>query len=157
MIIWDRSALDPLLFVISLEKLFATGYTKHNILLKVVNKELESEILYVFFSFLLISFIGYRPNEACRGRSDIFYESVGRNFLRCLEERSIPAARTSAWCNLYFRHRKHVRRISRASRRVFQAPYINPLFNTPLSARPSGKEEEELVAGEDGGERRPQS
>ena len=32
---------------------------------------------------------------------------------------------------------------------VFQAPYINPLFNTPLSARPAGKEEEEGVpAGE---------
>lgn len=73
------------------------------------------------------------------------------------KERSITAARTAARCNLYFRHRKHVRRISRASRRVFQAPYINPLFNTPLSARPAGKEEEGVVAGEDGGERRPQS
>lgn len=44
--------------------------------------------------------------------------------------------------NLYFRRRKHVRRVSRASRRVFQAPCINPLFNTPLSARPVGKVEE---------------
>lgn len=42
--------------------------------------------------------------------------------------------------NLYFRRRKHVRRVSRtASRRVFQSPYINPLFNTPLSARLVGK------------------
>lgn len=88
------------------------------------------------------------------GGLSFFYESVGRNFLRCLEERSITAARTAARCNLYFRRRKHVRRVSRASRCVFQAPYINPLFNTPLSARPAGKGKEGVVAGEDGGETR---
>jgi len=71
---------------------------------------------------------------------------------------SRTAARTVVRCNLYFRRRKHVRRVSRASRRVFQALYINPLFNTPLSARPAGKEEEGVVAGEDeDGERGPQS
>lgn len=61
-------------------------------------------------------------------------------FLRRPEERNIAAARMVAWRNLYFRRRKHVRRVSRASWRVFQAPVYKSVIQHAIkcSARWKG-------------------
>lgn len=78
--------------------------------------------------------------------SVFFFFSInpsGGPFL-CARARVLRSADGRAVCNLYFRRRKHVRRVSRACpvALAYFRPRINPLFNTPLSARPAGKETE---------------
>lgn len=82
--------------MISLQKLFGNRIHKTgNTLLNVVNKKLGSEIISFSFSFSLID---QRPNEACRGRSFIFYESVARKDLFCDALRTAAAASYDAIC-----------------------------------------------------------
>lgn len=143
--------------MISLRKLFATtGYTKRNTLLREsFNKELGSEIsLSLFLPFCLFLFlspsylyllVSRRPPALMKHvgrRSFIFDKSVGRKFFcdipqrhRRVRERSRGAICIFGVVNTSVAYRER-------PGAYFQAPYINPLFNTPLSARPGGKEGE---------------